>query len=168
MSGVIIRCPNCGTTQSTLGECEACHEAGTRYFCTNHEPGRWLDGPACAACGARFGMEPATSHPAPRARPEPPVSWPPSPPALDEPERVPVDVWSGPVHTPGRGHVFETEPVGLELPDRRTGPPFPVESLTLEATAAGCTRRVMVLFLILLVLAALAIFGMLGVGIRLL
>jgi hypothetical protein len=63
--------------------------------------------------------------------------------------------------------VYEIEP-SLALPDRRTGPPFPAESLTLEATAAGCARRVIVLVLILLVLAALAIFGLLGVGIRLL
>jgi hypothetical protein len=168
VSGVIIRCPNCGTTQSTLGECEACHEAGTRYFCTNHEPGRWLDGPACAVCGARYGMEPATSRPAPRTQAEPPVSWTPSSRPVDEPERVPVDVWSGPVRTPGGDDVFEIEPPGVELPDRRAGPPLPAESLTLEATAAGCARRIIVLFLILLVLAALTIFGLLGVGIRLL
>ena len=160
MSGVVIRCPNCGTTQSTLGECEACHEAGTRYFCTNHEPGRWLDGPACAVCGARYGMEPATSRPAP-------VSWTPSRP-VDEAERVPVDAWSGPIRTPGGDDVFEIEPPDLELRDRRAGPPLPADSLTLEATAVGCARRIVVLFLILLVLAALTIFGLLGVGIRLL
>ena len=169
MSGVIIRCPNCGTTQSTLGECEACHESDTRHFCTNHEPGRWLDGPACATCGARYGMESETNRPAPRGRPEPPVAWPPPSPPVDEPERVPVDVWwSGPVRTPGRGDVFEIEPPGLELPDHRTGPPLGAGSLTLAATASGCVRRIVVLFLILLVLAALAVFGLLGVGIRLL
>jgi hypothetical protein len=64
--------------------------------------------------------------------------------------------------------VFEMEPPGVELPDRRTEPPFPAESLTLEATAAGCARRVIVLFVILLVLAGLTIFGLLSVGIRLL
>ena len=79
-----------------------------------------------------------------------------------------MDVWSGPVRTPGRGDVFEIEPPGVELPDRRTGPALPVDSLTLAATASGCARRIIVLFLILLVLAALAIFGLLGVGIRLL
>ena len=165
MSGVVIRCPNCGTTQPAFGECEACHEADTRYFCSNHEPGRWLDRPACAACGARYGMEPGTSRPAPRARPEPPAAWPPSPPPVDEPERIRAEAWSGPVRTPGGGDVFEIEPAGLELPDHRTGPPFPAESLTMAATASGCVRRIIVLFLILLVLAALAIFGLLGVGI---
>jgi hypothetical protein len=168
VSGVVIRCPNCGTTQSTLGECETCHEAGTRYFCTNHEAGRWLDGPACAVCGARYRMEPATSRPTPRTRVEPPVSWAPSSRPIDEPQRVPLDAWSGPVRTPGKDEVFETGPPGVELPDRRTGPAIAAESLTLEATAAGCARRIIVLFLILLVLAALTIFGLLGVGIRLL
>lgn len=68
MSGVALRCPNCGTTQSGTGECEACHEAAVRYFCTNHSPGRWLDGAACPACGSRFGEV----RPAPRATPVPP------------------------------------------------------------------------------------------------
>ena len=76
-----------------------------------------------------------------------------------------MEVWSGPVRTPGRGDVFEIEPPGLELPDPRTGSPFPPESLTLVATASGCVKRIIVLFLILLALAALAIFGLLGVGI---
>ncbi len=48
MSAVVLRCPNCGTTQLAAGECDACHEADVRYWCANHTPGRWLDGPACA------------------------------------------------------------------------------------------------------------------------
>jgi hypothetical protein len=52
---VVQRCPHCGTTRATPGECEACHEAQVRYYCTNHAPGLWLDGPACPKCGARFG-----------------------------------------------------------------------------------------------------------------
>ena len=55
MSGVVLRCPNCGTTKAAPGECEACHEAQVRYFCMNHTPGHWLDAPACPQCGARFG-----------------------------------------------------------------------------------------------------------------
>ena len=55
MSGVVLRCPNCGTTRTTPGECEACHEAQVRYHCTTHTPGRWLDTPSCPQCGARFG-----------------------------------------------------------------------------------------------------------------
>jgi hypothetical protein len=55
MSGVVLRCPNCGTTGAVSGECEACHEAQVRYYCSNHTPGRWLDTPSCPQCGARFG-----------------------------------------------------------------------------------------------------------------
>jgi len=69
MSGVALRCPNCGTAQSGPGECEACHEAAVRHFCTNHNPGRWLDGPVCSECGARFGDVRA----GPRATPVPPT-----------------------------------------------------------------------------------------------
>ena len=69
MSSVVLRCPNCGTTRTALGECEACHEAQVRYHCTNHTPGRWLDASACPQCGARFG-DPARP-PAPPAPPEP-------------------------------------------------------------------------------------------------
>lgn len=55
MTGVVLRCPNCGTVEANAGECEACHEAQVRYFCTNHTPGLWLDASSCAQCGARFG-----------------------------------------------------------------------------------------------------------------
>ena len=43
MSGVVLRCPSCGTTTAASGECEACREAQVRYYCTNHTPGRWLE-----------------------------------------------------------------------------------------------------------------------------
>jgi hypothetical protein len=36
------------------------------------------------------------------------------------------------------------------------------------ATASGCVRRIIVLFLILLALAALALFGLFGAGLQLL
>jgi hypothetical protein len=52
---VVQRCPSCGTTKATGGECEACHDADVRYFCTNHTPGLWLDASTCSSCGARFG-----------------------------------------------------------------------------------------------------------------
>ena len=75
MTGVVLRCPNCGTTRSAPGECEACHEAQVRYFCTNHSPGEWLDGPTCRRCGAKFGDRPVPPAPAPRpTRPAPPLS----------------------------------------------------------------------------------------------
>jgi hypothetical protein len=84
MSGVVLRCPNCGTTRGTPGECEACHEAQVRYYCTNHSPGRWLERPACSQCGAVFGEKapPRASAPAPAARPRsrtPPTARPPAP-----------------------------------------------------------------------------------------
>lgn len=77
MTGVILRCPNCGTSKTTPGECEACHEAQVRYYCTNHKPGRWLDASVCPECGAKFG-DPAR----PAARPVAPTT-PPRPRAAD-------------------------------------------------------------------------------------
>ena len=55
---VVLRCPNCGTTQAHVGECEACSEGEVRYFCTNHDAGIWLDGAVCNRCGAKFGDPP--------------------------------------------------------------------------------------------------------------
>ena len=75
MSGVVLRCPNCGTTKATPGECQACHEADVRYYCTNHTPGQWLAAAACPTCGAKFG------DPAPRPAPAPSPRTPSSPPA---------------------------------------------------------------------------------------
>ena len=69
MNGVALRCPNCGTTRSTPGECDACHEAQVRYYCTNHKPGRWLDTPECPQCGAKFGDPVRPAAPPPPARP---------------------------------------------------------------------------------------------------
>lgn len=66
MSAVVLRCDNCGTSQSGLGLCEACHEGQVRYFCKNHNPGRWLDGPKCTQCGAAYGISPGP----PPTRPE--------------------------------------------------------------------------------------------------
>jgi hypothetical protein len=74
MSGVVLRCPKCGTTQSHPGECDACYDAQVRYFCSSHSPGLWLDEPVCKECGAKFGEAPRR-HPAP-----PPPAAPPVPP----------------------------------------------------------------------------------------
>lgn len=71
---VVQRCPNCGTTRATPGECEACHEAHVRYFCTNHTPGRWLDTSTCPTCGARLGDAPRVSAAASKAPPARPRS----------------------------------------------------------------------------------------------
>jgi hypothetical protein len=96
---VVLRCPTCGTTGARPAECEACHEAQVRYFCTNHQPGRWLDGSMCASCGARFGdtaRRPSVSAPpAPLTARKPialPVSAPPSTPARPAPIEVDAGV----------------------------------------------------------------------------
>lgn len=108
---VVQRCPNCGTTKATSGECEACHEATVRYFCTNHTPGLWLDAGTCPQCGARFG-DPArrTSAPAPalpvRKRPPAParapaaISVPPPAYARAVPPKDSADVWISPERLP--------------------------------------------------------------------
>jgi rubredoxin len=70
MTGVLLRCPNCGTTKSSFGECEACHEAQVRYYCTNHTPGQWLDAPRCNLCGAVFGRASPAPSPMPAPRSE--------------------------------------------------------------------------------------------------
>jgi hypothetical protein len=87
MSGVVLRCPNCGTTKAAPGECEACHEAQARYYCTNHAPGRWLDAPSCPECGARFG-EP-TRAPV-RSAPAAPTGAPVRPSPAAAPRRTPA------------------------------------------------------------------------------
>jgi rubredoxin len=70
MTGVLLRCPSCGTTKSSFGECEACHEAQVRYYCTNHTPGQWLESPKCTLCGAVFGRASPAPSPMPTPRPE--------------------------------------------------------------------------------------------------
>ena len=102
MKPVVIRCPNCGTTQAALGECETCHEAQAGYYCPNHAPGRWIDGATCDACGARFGVE------------TPPVTGPVSTPRAA----------SGPVEwrAPGRTRAAGTPPVRPRRPDELDDP----------------------------------------------
>jgi hypothetical protein len=130
MSGVVLRCPNCGTTRGTPGECEACHEAQVRYFCTNHTPGRWLDGPACTQCGAAFG-EPAGPR-APAPAPAAPTRLPPSarrparPPATIARPRPPHRSSEGPGAGPTRGSGRSPPPpddVFGRRDDHPAGPP---------------------------------------------
>jgi predicted RNA-binding Zn-ribbon protein involved in translation (DUF1610 family) len=71
MSGVVLRCPNCGTTRDAPGECDACHEAEVRYYCTNHAQGRWLEQRVCPQCGAKYGDPlPVPPRPHPSRAPE--------------------------------------------------------------------------------------------------
>lgn len=79
MTGVLLRCPNCGTTKASFGECEACHEAQVRYFCTNHSPGQWLESPKCTLCGAVFGRVSPAPSPSPSPMPGPRPERSPSP-----------------------------------------------------------------------------------------
>jgi hypothetical protein len=170
MSDVIIRCPNCGTTHAALGECDACHEAQTRYFCPNHEPGKWLEGAVCPACGARVGGGPAPrpprpTRPTPRAPTRPPVRPPVtlgSRPALpDEPERI-IEELLRSVHTPRGGEVAEPSAGDARdaWPSEPSLPPATVSVLPV----AGCIRRFVLTILFLLALGALILFGLFTFG----
>ena len=178
---VVLRCPTCGTTQAHVGECEACSEGEVRYFCTNHDEGIWLDGPACTRCGARFGdasriprTPPTPSAPTrpggppdfrpparrriPERRPEPGSGRrPTTPPERDgpaEPEVLP--------RTPSLGELLEeitredargygAEVPWAEPPARRPG--FPL---------AGCLVRVLGLLLLLFAAAIVFLFLLFG------
>ena len=87
MSGVVLRCPNCGTTRAAPGECEACHEAQVRPYCTNHTPGAWLDAGVCPQCGARPG-DPARTPKAPAPAAPRRMPAPAPPPASAAPPRA--------------------------------------------------------------------------------
>lgn len=91
MTGVALRCGNCGTVQSTPGECEACHEAVVRYFCTNHAPGLWLDASSCPQCGARFGEVAPRAAERPIVRPRAASPKPYLPDVAPEPSPWPIE-----------------------------------------------------------------------------
>ena len=96
MSGVVLRCPNCGTTRAAPGECDACHEAEVRWFCRNHEPGQWIDAPPCPVCGAGVERSPPPLPPPPRRRSARPPSFD-APPSRPAPPRPAVeDPWGTP------------------------------------------------------------------------
>jgi hypothetical protein len=185
MSDVVLRCPNCGTTQESPGECDACHEASVRYFCPNHSPGRWLDGPVCAECGAREARERAAERgrtvppikPMPPASPPrstpaaPPAATPPHvgprrdvPPAVPRPgtpRRFPDSDADGPytVPDPPRDVTRDITHVGargeVEPPGWRVELP-PLVGARALPTAIGCLKRLLVLALIGAILFAIA------------
>lgn len=165
MSGIVIRCPHCGTTQSTLAECEACHEATARWYCPNHEPGLWLDAPLCPTCGARPGVAGRRARPTPvpsptRSAPPPRVAPPPRrAPVREDAERA---EWSGPVYSPSepRGPVAGS---GGE-PDPWRIDPSVVLPTDMRVVTFGCLRRLVITALVLLVLAAIAFYALFGVG----
>ncbi len=188
MSGVVLRCPNCGTTKADGGECEACYEAQVRYYCTNHAPGHWLDTPVCSQCGARFG-DPARPRGAAPLRGAPAAPTPPT-------AVTPIPGRTGPVSgRPGtsvgswgrrkRSHSSEEEPVtrdegaavrdapAARLPEllrtasriRRTpraAMPAPeVDPLLVGRAVGGCFRAALFIAMFLL-LAFVAMFVLLG------
>jgi hypothetical protein len=171
MSGVVIRCPNCGITQSTLGECEACHEATTRYFCSNHDPGLWLDAPLCPTCGARPGVAGTRPQRTPSGRTTPPRATPPQrrTPARgemrprEEAEDLETEPWRGPVHSPRDPREVDAR-MG-DAPDAwRIDPSVLLPTAVRVASLFGCLRRLVVLAIVLFVLAVLAFFALFGVG----
>ncbi len=178
MSAVVLRCANCGTTQSSPGECEACHEGQVRFYCTNHKPGRWLDGQVCSQCGAAYG------RPDPRpAVPRTPKSAPASPPSSRR-DTSEIASSQGTGQTPGEEEVPQLTPpehdyvteeavarakalkrlhdlLGGAYARRRTAvdmgtPGYSVAPLI----AGGCLRFVLLIFLFLL----LSFFGLSMMG----
>lgn len=92
---VIRRCSSCGTSQATGGECTTCHEADVHYFCTNHDPGRWLTGPSCPQCAVRPAPPPLPVPRAPAPTPAPrsdvaPRAIPPSRPVVADVDERPA------------------------------------------------------------------------------
>jgi hypothetical protein len=173
MSGVVLRCPNCGTTQAGTGECEACHEAQVAYYCTNHSPGRWLKAPTCTQCGAEFGEASpaievaASTRPRPvTSRPEPARELDPSSPSpRSAPSRRPSGSVPRPTGTPSPTPVHEDSGVaeraamsrrlrnilmrGADSRPPTVRRPEVLDSLPPRNAAAGLIRRLMMLALFL-------------------
>lgn len=161
MSGVVLRCSNCGTVQGRTGECEACHEAQVRYFCTNHTPGLWLDAQACLQCGARFGeapaapkaTRPAAVHPAPPRRLPEAVR---RAPARDDTEGA-WDTMPSPSPDGGVPDGLRRHPAGLVLEAlayaararRMRKARVDVAGAPVRASGGGCAGRLLLLALLL-------------------
>lgn len=183
MSGVVIRCPQCGTTQAALGECEACHEGDARWYCPNHAPGRWLDTPACS-CGARPGVSPPSAPVPPPTAPRAgrPTRRTDALPRYDTtpPRRRPVGG-----DTPVTGEVRDGSPgatarPGGELLDmllraasaaaasrgaaRAAGRPAAPARARGGPSLFGCLRRLVLLGVLLFILAMIAFFFLFGQG----
>lgn len=162
MSAVVLRCSHCGTVQAEPGECEACHEAQVRYFCTNHSPGLWLDTFACHQCGARFG-DPA---PSPRESASTPAS---NPAIVEASPRRRVETEPSPWDTPAAGRASRFEEKPYPTPDprriffdlisaaarRSTAHRGHAESARPGRRRGGCVRTLLVMALLFLALFAL-------------
>ena len=162
MSAVVLRCPNCGTTRAAEGECDACHEAAVRYYCTNHTPGRWVDSRACPACGAAFGdpprapaPPPVASRPPTRSPPRAPSRRPggaPSPSRAPSPPSSPLPGW--PPHVRRRGPTIEEDFDDLD-PAGRSAAPVEVDLAPAGRAVGGCLMRLV--FLVLLAFLAMVV-----------
>jgi hypothetical protein len=176
MKAVVIRCPNCGSTQAALGECDACHHADVAYFCPNHAPGQWIDGPACPSCGARFGVAPARTGPVsdpPRRAPKPsssvewgPRSAPATPPdsRAESPDEVLArtieEMLGRPASRAPRRTIHPPTPRGDE-PEFATVDPSLVAREAARG-AMGCVGRLVMVLIIFAVIAVLLVGGFLG------
>ena len=181
---VVLRCPSCGTTRAAPGECEACHEAQARYFCTNHKPGVGLVAASCPQCGARYGDPKRTSSsrsPAPAARSATAATSVPTAPGREArpslgPARPSRTIDASPVArrvpvAPARRD--ELEPIGLRMPiwqqliaaalRARTRPSETAHpsAPALGRRVGGCLLRLVGIGLVLLLLlvGALFLFG---------
>jgi hypothetical protein len=155
MSGVVLRCQNCGTTQSTRGECQACHEQEVAFYCTRHTPGVWLNAPRCPQCGAEFGkaVPPPSVGRAPpsrRRREPPPRSRPPA-----ETPSSRIDPWGradAPAPPPDTRTMLER--LLREHYRRRAERAIDERYVTRDsfrpALAGGCLRIVLLMFLMML------------------
>ena len=172
MSGVVLRCPNCGTIQSGEGQCDACHEASVRYFCNNHTPGVWLEGTSCPQCGARFG-DPAPARAEP-IRPAAPSADPAEfrVPSRPRATRPPETDETGPWHTEApaevdssRGSAVGPDPFRILLGamaaaararSARTDRPDYEEVVPRRRRGGGCLGRLLMLVILLIALFLMA------------
>lgn len=186
MSGVVLRCPTCGTTQGHAGECDACFEGEVRHFCSNHTPGVWLDEPVCNQCGAKFGEAPRRAAPPPPSgartgppretrRPEPrsPIPRDPEPePSFTRPRRPPPRV-ADPVVTPRRPSLADLlATMSTERRERASkrvtlprGDATPVATRK-PIPVMGCFVRFVLFALLLLALAVAGLFLLMGGGLE--
>ena len=133
-----------------------------RYFCGNHTPGLWLDGPVCRGCAARFGeaakgrAEPAPEPPStvPIRKPRRPGSGPPVPGGVEPPRRDPPRPPAHPglpLDSPSLADLLahiagDREPgrdEGVGLPSRVPAPEAPRRSVPV----LGCLVRLILLVL---------------------
>jgi hypothetical protein len=158
MSGVVLRCANCGTTQDSAGECQACHEQQVQFYCTRHTPGLWLKTPVCAQCGAQFGKDDSPPPRRPSASPPPRTTGLPRRPDIPEASPRPrPDPWGrrasrSPDPEPPRMDSRETiERLMREYFRRRAPPPEDIELTRAPMVAGGCLRIVLLVFLLMMV-----------------